>query len=358
METIADCLDIYRKIVEFIDAGRSFVLVMVLSAEGSTPRDAGTKAVIDADGRVYGTIGGGKVEAEAQRRAVQACASGKTGVFDFALDSSVPEGDTPICGGAMRILVDPNIAKQRDCLTVVAEALKQRQAGVLLTKVFLRTQVEVEMQWFAKDAIPQAIEFPGPEAISSCIDKENVRLYRSEADGQGCLFEVLVEPVIPKPRLLIVGGGHIGQALAAQAKLIGFDVTVLDDRPEFTHSDLFPESVATICGDIPRAVADFPIDKSTYVVIVTRGHKHDAEVLRACIGSPAAYIGMIGSKRKVTLIRDQLVGSGTVTAEQFSRVYAPIGLNIGAVTVPEIAASIAAQLIAVRRGGSGGHLRL
>jgi xanthine dehydrogenase accessory factor len=149
--------------------------------------------------------------------------------------------------------------------------------------------------------------------------------------------------------LLIVGGGHIGQALARQAILVGFDVVVLDDRPEFTDPALFPEGVATRCGDIREEVEASAIGRDTYIVIVTRGHKHDAEALEACIHAPAAYIGMIGSKRKVALMRQDFIESGLAGEEEFGRVFAPVGLDIGAVTVPEIAASIVAQLIEVRR---------
>ena len=145
----------------------------------------------------------------------------------------------------------------------------------------------------------------------------------------------------------------MGQALARQAVLIGFDVTVIDDRPEFANPARFPKGATTLCGDIAETVSDFPICKDTYVVIVTRAHKHDAEALTACIHAPAAYIGMIGSKRKVGLIRKNVVESGVATEEKLNRVFAPIGLDIGAVTVPEIAASIVAQLTAVRRRGDG-----
>ena len=151
--------------------------------------------------------------------------------------------------------------------------------------------------------------------------------------------------------LLIVGGGHVGQAVAAQASVVDFEVTVLDDRPEFTAPDLFPEGVATRCGTIAQEVAGFPFSPDTCVVIVTRSHRCDAEALAACLRQPAAYLGMIGSRRKVALMRQDFIESGKATAAEFDRVYAPIGLDIGSVTVPEIAASIVAQLIAVRRTG-------
>jgi len=168
--------------------------------------------------------------------------------------------------------------------------------------------------------------------------------------------------VIPKPLLLIAGGGHVSQALAIHADLVGFDVTVVDDRPEFTDPSLFPEGTTTRCGDIPKQITALATEEQgqdalataagTYIVIVTRGHKLDAATLEACIHVPVAYIGMIGSRRKVSLLRENFIQSGLATGEEFDRIFAPVGLDIGAVTVPEIAASITAELIAVRRTGA------
>jgi xanthine dehydrogenase accessory factor len=163
---------------------------------------------------------------------------------------------------------------------------------------------------------------------------------------------VLVEPVIPNPSLLIAGGGHVGQALARMAVPLGFDVTVVDDRPEFTHAALFPDGVSTRCGDIAKEVASFPVTSDVFIVLVTRGHKQDAEALEVCIHKPGAYIGMIGSKRKVAMIRKSFIESGLATESELDCVFAPIGLDIGAITVPEIATSIAAELVAVRRKGA------
>jgi len=163
---------------------------------------------------------------------------------------------------------------------------------------------------------------------------------------------VLVEPMIPPPRLVIAGGGHVGQALARQAALAGFDILVLDDRDEFTDPALYPPGVLTRRGDVAAELASLRPDGETYVAIVTRGHRHDRAALAACVASPAAYVGMIGSRRKVAMVRRDLLAAGEATPDQLERLYAPIGLDIGAETVPEIAASIVAQLIAVRRRGS------
>lgn len=332
-----------------IDSGRRFALSLILEAEGSTPRDAGVKAIIDEDGRISGTLGGGLVEAEAQRRAVEACQSNRPVVYDVNLQG-VPAGDgAAVCGGRMRILIDPTAARHRDCYHHAAEALRDRKRGVLLTTVRSGDPPHVNVKWYTQDSIPPDADFPGTKAIRSCLARETCRLYVETSDDTEARREVLVEPVIPQPRLLIVGGGHVGQALARQAALVAFDITVIDDRPEFTEPALFPEGVTTRYGDIGKEVAACPIAEDTYVVVVTRAHSHDAEALEACIHAPAAYIGMIGSRRKVALIRKHFIESGLATQEQFDRVFAPVGLDIGAVTVPEIATSIVAQLVAVRR---------
>ena len=343
--------EICQKVVEFIDSSEVFAVALVLKAEGSTPRKAGVRAIIDQTGKIYGTLGGGLIEAETQRRAVEACRSKQPIVFDMDLYGANRAADAPICGGLMRILVDPTAAKDRASYAGMAEALRKRQRGVMLTTIRTAAQTEACSQWFPEEAIQSDAPFPGAEKISSCLTRETPELFTVNIRNPEVLTEVFVEPVIPKPLLIIAGGGHIGQALALQASLVGFDITVIDDRHEFTEPALYPEGTTTYCDDIPQKIAALSVGNDTYVVLVTRGHKLDAETLEACINAPVAYVGMIGSKRKVALIRKNFTESGIATAEQFDRVFTPIGMDIGAVTVPEIAASITAELIAVRRQG-------
>ncbi len=150
------------------------------------------------------------------------------------------------------------------------------------------------------------------------------------------------------PKLLIAGGGHIGKVIAQMAVPLGFSVFVIEDREQYANSNRLHPPITPVVGDIAQTLADSPIDPNTFVVIVTRGHRHDERALTAVLDSPAKYIGMIGSRRKVEIIFRDLKRDGA-TAEQLERVHAPMGLPIHAITVEEIAVSVMAQLVEVRR---------
>jgi len=350
-------IDLCRTVADAADRGEAFAVALVLEAEGSTPCKAGARAVLDARGAVRGTIGGGGVEAEAQRRAVEVLAGGCPVVFEFALEGGALRDHQPICGGRMRVLVDPTAARHRDAYAAAAEARHRRERGVLLTAVRGTAPPAVAVRFLAEGDIGAQAGFPGAEAVRAALEREEpALLVAAPAAATGERLEVLVEPLVARPVLVIAGGGHIGQALAAQAALVGFDVAVIDDRPEFASPERFPEGTVLRCGRAGEELAALPLGAETYVVIVTRGHQHDAEALAACLGRPAAYVGMIGSRRKVALMREAFLASGRATAAEFDRAYAPIGLDIGAVTVPEIATSITAQLVAVRRRGSAARM--
>ena len=180
---------------------------------------------------------------------------------------------------------------------------------------------------------------------------------RSRRQAEGVLaYQVMLELHEPPATLVIVGGGHIGKALATIGDLCGFSVVVIDDRPDYANQERFPEAGRVVCGDFAEVLRELPIDSNTYVVTVTRGHKHDEESLRQVVGTPAAYVGMIGSKRRVGAVLQHLVGEG-LDPEAVRRVHTPIGLDIGAETPEEIAVAIMAEVLQVRRGGSGRPMR-
>lgn len=174
-----------------------------------------------------------------------------------------------------------------------------------------------------------------------------------EVEGVGTVY---AEPVEAGPQVLILGAGHVSRALAQILALLHYPTTVVDDRPEFANQNHFP-AARVICGNFQEVLAGYPFTSRTFVVIVTRGHRHDYHCLRAVIDKPAAYIGMIGSKRKVNAIFEALEKEG-VAKERLSAVRAPIGLAIGAQTPEEIAVSIAAEIIAVNNQTRGERLDL
>ncbi len=285
-------------------AGERVAMCIVVATRGSTPQEAGAKMLVLADGTTVGTLGGGCVEAEVRKRALEMMAAGSSALCEFALDHDLGWDDGMICGGRMEIHIE-TIDTTRDALgtyEALAHALRQRKT------------------------VPLEIAY--------------------EKSGTQTKY---VEEVGPGPMLLIVGAGHVGQALGELAAKLDFRVAVIDDRPDFASEVRFPAAERRIAGEIESELRRFPIDPNMYIVIVTRGHQHDARALANVIDSPARYIGMIGSKKKIKTTFDDLAKAG-VSIEKLKRVHAPIGYRIGAITVNEIAISIAAELIAVRRG--------
>lgn len=166
---------------------------------------------------------------------------------------------------------------------------------------------------------------------------------------------IYVEVVESKPVFLVVGAGHIGRALAQLADFLDFHVAVIDDREEFANSERIPEADQVICDDYEAALDAFPIDSNTSIVLVTRGHKQDELSLRHCLGRGTAYLGMIGSKRRTDTVLRHLRDEG-FDPEDLARVRTPIGLDIGAETPEEIAVSIVAEVVMLRRSGGGGPM--
>jgi xanthine dehydrogenase accessory factor len=164
----------------------------------------------------------------------------------------------------------------------------------------------------------------------------------------GGTLEIFVEPILPPAELYIFGAGHVATSLYQVARIAGFDITIVDDREAYASRQRFPEAQNVIAEDFDKATAALTPSESTYMVIVTRGHRDDMRILRWAVQTPARYIGMIGSKRKTITIFKELQAEG-LAPELFDRVHAPIGLDIGAITPEEIAVSITGELIAARR---------
>lgn len=336
-------MDNYRKALELLDKGKRFALAAVVKSNGSTPQKAGAKALFEPDGPIHGTLGGGCLEAETRRRALQALDTGERLLFDLSLDDDYGWDDGLICGGQVRVAVDPDVSRHATAYAAALESLARRERGVLTTP-FTKSGEIAEARWISLAVIDGETE---SERFRNVLTREKPSFFENDEGG------MFIEPVLPTPHLIIAGGGHVGQAVAHQADRLGFDVTVIDDRPMYSDPARFPDSAETICGPIAEEVGKQPYSPDTYVLIVTRGHRNDGVVLKECIHQPAAYIGLIGSRRKIHLIRKGFLEEGIANEDQFARVHAPVGLDIGAQSVEEIATSITAQLIAIRRNKTG-----
>jgi xanthine dehydrogenase accessory factor len=346
--------ELLAEIERVIAAGLPCACCTVVATRGSTPQKAGATMLVFADGTQTGTLGGGCVEAEVRRRALHALATADGGptFHVFNLDDNYGWDDGLICGGRMTILADPLGPQSADYFRRLREvaasggghtevvALPENRPGLPLGSRYL----------FDTVGRPVTVLHNSPERAGEIAE----RLPRLDAHPRPTVRDGLaLLPVAARIRLLIVGAGHVGQAVARFAAEVGFDVWILDDRETLVSPERFPHASRRVVGDIGRSLkAIVPeITPSVYGLIVTRGHSHDEEALYHLAPTAAGYVGMIGSKRKVRLIFDDLRAKG-ISEEALSRVRAPVGFEIGSQTVPEIAVSIVAELIARRNTGS------
>jgi xanthine dehydrogenase accessory factor len=350
MESLAN---IYTGVGRWLDLEGPLALATVVRADGSTPQVAGASALFSKQGLVAGTLGGGPIEADAAEKAGVCLGEGKSVYYEFGLRGEGLSSEEAICGGSVSIFIDAFVLDHPEAFELMKKSFSSREAGILVSRAALapKGEVSVSRRWLPEMSVREAAGKDEFSLISRALEEVwregKPRLLKKEnAEGGEILF--FLEPLFPLPQLLIAGAGHIGQALARLGKRLDFEVTVIDDRADFANKKRFPEADAVVVADIGRALADFPVSSDTYIVIVTRGHSHDAGALRGCVGSPAAYIGMIGSRRKIALIREKFLAEGWATPAQFDRVHAPIGLQIGSKTIEEIAVSIAAELVLIR----------
>jgi len=197
-------------------------------------------------------------------------------------------------------------------------------------------------------AAREAIETEKPKRLSFNLGQDAAYDNGLICGGQ---IEVFIEPVLPLPRAFIFGAGHISKSLSKVANLAGFATVIVDDRESFASLERFPEAEAVHAGEYEQVIPTLSINETSYIIIVTRGHRDDMRVLKLAIATPARYIAMIGSKRKVLNVVREL-GKEGIPREAFARLHAPMGLDIGAISPEEIAVSVAAEMIAVRRNAA------
>lgn len=327
----------------------------LVETRGSTPQKAGATMLVFPDGSQAGTLGGGCVEAEVKRRALKLLDEGQREILSFQLDSDYGWDDGLICGGRMTMLVDPVFPHEDHSYFQKLREFSHGGQGCSEAIVFDAEAAHgsSELAHLAGDRylldgagriIAQRASQDPPAALAANL--------RSLADRPRPYVKQGISylPRLQRCRLVIVGAGHVGQKVAELAADSDFDVWVIDDRETYCNPERFPKAKRLIVNPIDAALKNLDVNTDTFCIIVTRGHNHDEEALFHLAETNARYVGLIGSKRKIKLIFEDLLVEG-ISREALQRVHAPLGFDIGSQTVPEIAISIVAELIACRNLG-------
>ncbi|KNZ43427.1 XdhC family protein [Acetobacterium bakii] len=258
---------------DLIEAGEDFVVAKVIDTVGSAPRKKGAWLIMTREGKPYGTVGGGKLEAIVEDLCRETFTTKKSGSHDFSLTPADRQGIDMRCGGDAKVSID-------------------------------------------------------------YVDHLNPQNFEDELESEATAY--------------IFGAGHVGKEVAKILNYIDFSTVILDDRPEFANRDRFPDvDKIVILDNFQTAFRDVQTDSDSYIIIVTRGHSGDYDVLKQALSQKSAYIGMIGSRKKKATIYKQLLADG-FSETDLEKVHAPIGLRIAAETPEEIAISIAAEIIQVK----------
>jgi xanthine dehydrogenase accessory factor len=316
----------YEQLADALAENQPFTLALISGVKGSSPQRIGAKALFFEDGRIVGTLGGGCLEAEVHARAKRALKTGEASSFEMLLDHDFGWDDGLICGGSVSGLILPRAAQAADLW---------RQLATVTEPVC----------WGVKKDFSIAL-IPGSSGFQPAGSDEGKNQF---AGKMPALPDWLyTETVAPPTALWIAGSGHVAQAVAPLAVQLNFAVTVFDDRPGLANHNFFPPEAQLRVGGWHELLKEPMPKQSAFGLIVTRGHQHDALVLTEWIRRPFVFLGMIGSRRKARIIREQFLRQNIATAEQFDRVACPVGMDIQAQSTPEIAVSVMAQYIQKR----------
>lgn len=336
---------LFRTIRDTLIRGEDLVLCTIIASTGSTPRGSGAKMAVFADGSTMGTVGGGAVEFESIKLAKRALTERTAFTHGFNLTPNQTADIGMICGGRVTVYLQffaGGDAKAVALFTAIADLFLERRNTWLITQIVEGGAAQTGV--YSRE--------DGLRFLEGVAEREILPMIRPRAILQSGEPAYYAEPLTTAGFAYIFGGGHVAQELVPVIAHVGFAPVVFEDRPEFARRELFLGVVNTIVGsfvDLKKSVAITPND---YVIIMTRGHQADFEVLRQALLTPATYIGVIGSRSKIATTNRKLMEAG-IPQPELSRIHAPIGLPILGETPAEIAISIAAELICHRAKRTG-----
>jgi xanthine dehydrogenase accessory factor len=394
--------EIFQELIHDLERGETVAMATIVKRKGSVPREVGAKMLVHRGGKISGTVGGGCGEAEVWRSALNVIDTQHPQMVQVDLTEEIAMESQGVCGGIFDVFVQPWYNRPYDRLLLdqpsmqdfahaINEALEGERAVALATiiagsgtwrpSIGQQMLIHEDGKTFGALSLPDAPAgaimdvdqgigqaLADQSAVGGDQSAPTLTIQLIEAAQKAITagkphvekvpgpantwVEIFIEPFIPPPVLLIAGAGHIAAPLAALGQLMNFSVSVTDDRPSFANRERFPTAKQLLVGDIETTLKNYLITPRTHIVLVTRAHAHDVHGLRAVIDSPAAYIGMIGSQRRVWAVFKLLHEEG-FPAEKLARVRAPIGLDLGGSTPEEIALCIMAEIIMLRHGGTG-----
>lgn len=315
----------YQQFLQVLSKGDA-VLATVVKIQGSVPREIGAKMIIGTNGEIFNTIGGGAGEAKVCKIGQTVLKTGEKQAVTIDLSGVSHKPTEGVCGGLMQVWLEKWSGEE--AIALVQKILDSLNCGQIIP--LFTPYSSSASPYLLCDGVSQ----PSPETG-------------------------FIEVLHPSPMLLIIGAGHVGEKLAKIADLIGFQVSVQDDRPEWANSSRYPQAGHVFTAPILSILPKIANHSQLYIAMVTRGYQYDLDALKAILENKInyRYLGMIGSKKRVKKVKKALEELN-FSLTQLNSFYAPIGLDIGALTPEEIAVSIAAELILVRREGTGKPLSI
>jgi xanthine dehydrogenase accessory factor len=360
----------YRQVKWRLEESETLAVATIVSTLGSTPREVGAKMVITKSGEILGTVGGGCGEAEVVRRAVEVIRSKTPALVTVELMDDIESNSPAVCGGVLDVFVDPWWQEEGNQLSLqLADELVKVQdrgtAAVIATVIRAENLSDVTpgQKCFIRDGAPYSGDISNQELLAAILKEAEVHLQKEDCrritltlPGSNRKADVFFDVITATRKVIIVGAGHLAIPLVKFTKILGFHVTVLDDRVMYANRERFPDVEEVLVGDMAETLRGIEITPQTYIVLITRGHQYDEPCLREIIHSKAKYIGMIGSRRRIKACFIRFRDEEGIPEELLKRVHAPIGIDIRAESPEEIALAIAAEMVKVRRGGTAQSL--
>ncbi len=347
---------IYLQIAKYPSESSPIVIATVILTRGSAPQKAGNSALFSRNGLIGGTIGGGVLEKRVEKIAMESAVTGYSGIDHFELDKSIENKSEAICGGQVSVLIECGIERYNNLFRTIDDCIDRRKRCVVITviKNILAGAPLIDRLAVSDDnseGLTEELKQKAGSFLEKLLDEntgETFSYVQVNEPGRDNDELIVMEAILPQPKLIIAGAGHIGRALQHLGRFLDFEVTVIDSRQEFANTENLPDANHILVKDIGEAMSKIGLSRDTYVVILTSGHSDDASALRSCIRSNARYIGMIGSKTKIEKMRRNFIENKWASEKEWKAIHSPVGIDINSKTVEEIAVSIAAELVLVR----------